>query len=140
MRKAAALLKCILCLMLALGCGLFARAVLASPVFEGGTGYELYLSDSAGEIRLTETPARDKLFLAVTGESVRYEGDLSQELMEKFAAKLVFCEKVGQTVNYYLYSPKLGEGIALPEGAVNLHIAVRGNVTAAGTPLIFGGF
>ena len=52
----------------------------------------------------------------------------------------MFTETEGGVTNYYLYSEKLGEGIALGGYVVNLHIAVRGERTAVGTPMIFGGF
>ena len=46
----------------------------------------------------------------------------------------------GEIVSYYCRSPLLGEGILLNGERVNLHIAAGGGQTAAGTPLIFGGF
>ena len=104
-------------------------------------GYELYCGTSSAEIVFTETPALDKLFrLDVRGESARYEGDVSAELMRKFGAKLLFVEEAAGVVNYYLYSEKLPRGVRLNGREVNLHIAVGEGRTAAGTPIIFGGF
>lgn len=126
----------------ALCCALAGCILCASPVFAGGTGYELYFGDSSSaRIRMSDDPVLDKLLLpSVRGESARYAGDRYEELKERFCAELVFCETADGTVNYYLRSPRLGACVRLKEGDVNLHIAVRGEVTAAGTPLIFGGF
>lgn len=134
--KGAAVLLC------AAVCAFFAYALLRRPVFEGGGSYELYLGASSGaRIVQSDFPARDKLLYAnVRGESARYAGDRYLELKEKFRAELLFTERAAGVTNYYLTSPLLGEGIALEGGVVNLHIAVSGDTTVAGTPLIFGGF
>lgn len=119
-------------------CAAFRRA----PVFEGGYGYEFYLGESSSaQIVRTPSPALQKLFLCgVRGESVRYEGDVSQELLSRFRAEVVFSEEADGVLNLYCRSPLLREEIALCGHAVNLHIAVGRGQTAAGTPLIFGGF
>ncbi len=127
-------------------CALFLSALCYAlrrlPVFEKGDAYELYLgSSSSAQVLLTSDPALEKfLHGGVKGESVRYEGDRFEEIREKFHAELIFTETCAGVTSYYLFSPDLGGGVELSEGRVNLHIAVGHGQTAAGTPLIFGGF
>lgn len=118
-----------------------AAALARSPAFEGGEEYALYLGASSSAQRVeTSSPALDKLRLAgVRGESVRYEGDRTERLIETYRATLLFTEEVCGVKNYYLYSPILGEGALLNGVLVNLHIAAGEGRTTAGTPLIFGG-
>ena len=120
-------------------CGAFAYALTRSPVFDG-EGYELYTGTSSAGVIVTDAPAAVKLTLPVAGESARWEGDRAAELLERFDARVLFCEEVCGTRNYYCSSPLLGEGVLLRGVRVNLHIAVSGSRTAAGTPVIFGGF
>lgn len=127
--------------LLSVGAALFALLLYRAPAFESGTGYELYFgASSSAQCVQTERPALVKLLNGVKGESVRYEGDKYKELKEKFEAELLFTESVCGVTNYYLYSPLLGETVTINGYAVNLHLAVSGERTAAGTPLIFGGF
>ena len=122
-----------------IACGAFAYALTRSPVFDG-EGYELYTGTSSAGVIVTDAPAAVKLTLPVAGESARWEGDRAAELLERFDARVLFCEEVCGTRNYYCSSPLLGEGVLLHGVRVNLHIAVSGSRTAAGTPVIFGGF
>lgn len=122
-----------------IACGAFAYALTRSPVFDG-EGYELYTGTSSAGVIVTDAPAAVKLPLPVAGESARWEGDRAAELLERFDARVLFCEEVCGTRNYYCSSPLLGEGVLLRGVRVNLHIAVSGSRTAAGTPVIFGGF
>ncbi len=125
-------------------CAVFLCGVLFavnSPVFSGATNYTLYLGRSSSERMIsTQNPSWDKLVYKVRGESGEYEGDRADELQKRFGATLVFFERVCGVENYYCYSPYLGEPIYLNGHAVNLHLAVKGDRTAAGTPLIFGGY
>ena len=120
----------------------FALALYASPAFDRGDGYEVSLGKtSSAEQIVTENPLLLKMFRSgVKGESVRYEGNRYEELKEAFDAELLFTETECGVTNYYLYSQKLGGGVALGGYLVNLHVAVRENRTAVGTPVIFGGF
>lgn len=131
-----------LVMVLAAVCGAFALLLLHAPVFGGGEGYELYLSPSSSSlVVLSDDPLLDKLLLGETaGESVRYEGNCAQEIADRFRAELLFTETAGGIENYYMYSPMLKGGVELNGYTVNLHIAVSETQTAAGTPLIFGGF
>lgn len=133
--KAAGILFCVL------ACGAAAMMLWASPVFEMGESYELYAgASSSSPVRRTSTPALDKLLSRYAGESVRYDGDRYEELAETFQARLLFTEEVDGVRNYYMYSPFLRQGVQINGYTVNLHIAVREGKTAAGTPLIFGGY
>ena len=128
-------------ILLAFAAGAACYALTRAPVFSGGSGYEFSCGDSSSaRVVRPASPALYKLFHAVGGESVRYEGDVSARLIEEFSAALVFTEEACGVTNYYLYSPRLGDGIALGGKLVNLHIAVGRGQTAAGTPVIFGGF
>ena len=142
MRKILANFKVAVILLGALSCALFAFALWQFPVFGGGESYELYLGDSSSaQILSSQNPALDKLLhTGVKGESVRYSGDLYAEIKARFHAELLFTEEAADVTNYYLYAPALGDGLLLAGERVNLHIAVGHGQTAAGTPIIFGGF
>lgn len=111
------------------------------PLFFGGQSYTFYLGTSSGRIVRSDRPVLAKLLLAnVRGESAEFEGNVYEKWKDVFSAELVFCEEVAGVVNYYMYSPLLGEGVTLSEGEINLHIAVKGDRTAVGSPMIFGGY
>lgn len=129
----------IVALILAVAAGTI--LLLHAPVFEKGSGYELYLAPHSSALTIrTDDPARDKLKYVVKGESVRYDGDEKDALIARFRAKVLMTEEAAGVVNYYCFSPLLGEGVSLYGRTVNLHIAVSKTQTAVGTPLIFGGF
>ncbi|MBR7186087.1 MAG: hypothetical protein IKD43_01105 [Clostridia bacterium] len=141
MRTVKSMLKVMAVVILSLVCVLFAYALRRAPVFEEGIAYEFYRGTSSAEIVLSENPALTKLFAVdIRGESVRYAGDRYEEIAEEFKATLLFTESAAGITNYYLYTPMLERGVFLAGHEVNLHIAVGGGQTAAGTPLIFGGF
>lgn len=141
MRKLKRVIYGIVLVALVGACGLFALLLHHSPVFEMGERYELYYGTSSSRITVNASPLKDKLLSGkVTGESVRLTGDRREELEIRYSAELLFTEEACGVVNYYYYSPALGGGVRLGEYCVNLHIAVSKEQTAAGTPLIFGGF
>ncbi len=136
-RSLFAILICISCLAACLAVGALNR----TPVFSGANEYCLYLKNSSSRPFIaTENPAVDKLLLPVVGESGVYEGDCAEKIIAQFHATVLFCEEVCGVSNYYCYSPDLGEGTFLGGAFVNLHIAVKGERTAVGTPLVFGGY
>ena len=111
------------------------------PVFLPGEGYEFSLGASSSAAIVASDDAFAKLTLAnVRGESVRYRGDRRGELLSRFRARVLFTEVACGVTNYYCYSPFLDDSVELSGELVNLHIAVGNGQTAAGTPLIFGGF
>ncbi len=131
------------CLMIfgTLFCAAFLYLLLRSPVFEKGESYTLYLGRSSSSLmEETSAPVLGKLVQNVAGESVQYEGDRLWELAERYRAKLLFTETACGIENYYFFSPLLGAPCKIGGYPVNLHIAVGNGRTAAGTPLIFGGF
>ena len=134
MKAAAVVLAC-------LACAVFLLLVLHAPVFQGGSGYEVYYGESSSCLmKRTDAPLFTKLAGGVRGESARYAGDRYEEIKARFHAELLFEEETDGTVNKYLYSPDLGGGVMLEGYLVNLHIALRAEETAVGTPLIFGGY
>ena len=121
-------------------CACFIYALCRLPVF-AGEGYELSCgASSSARVVRTTTPFLFKLTHAVAGESARFAGDVHAELLRAYRAEVLFTESAGGAVSYYCYSPLLGAGILLSGKQVNLHIAVGHGCTAAGTPVIFGGF
>lgn len=125
----------------AAACALFACVLRAAPAFEGGEYYEFYLGASSSSLVLpSENPARDKLFLRTAGESVRYEGNRWEELKIRYRAEVLFTEEAGGVTNYYCYSPCFTKSVSIGGYTVNFHVAVSAERTAAGTPLVFGGF
>lgn len=142
MRRILSAVKAVLIVLAAALCAVFSLLLVHSPVFERGEHYELYTkASSSSPVRAVGDPVWEKLLAgAVAGESVRYQGDRYEELVKKFHAELLFTEEASGVKNYYLYSPLLRGGVALGDRLVNLHIAVGEEQTAAGTPLIFGGF
>jgi len=123
-------------------CAVFAYALRTSPAFERGEDYTFYMGASSSSLSVSsENPALDKLLLhGVAGESTRYFGDRYEDLKEKYRAELLFTEEACGVVNYYMYSPLLGNCVFLNGYAVNFHVAVGAEQTAAGTPLVFGGY
>ena len=123
-------------------CAAFMLLLMLSPVFPRGERYELYLgASSSARCVETDNPLLDKLRLGgVQGESVYYSGDRAQELFSRYHARVLHRENACGVINYYCYSPLLGPCVRVGEYAVNLHIAVSQTQTAAGTPIIFGGF
>ena len=116
------------------------------PLFDGGAYYIFYSQSASSNAEITLSNAEDaaktkRSIRGLTGESTVYaESEKAFSQAEKYGAKLLFCESVCGVVNYYYYSPRLGGAVALAGHAVNLHIAVREDGAAVGTPLIFGGY
>lgn len=124
-----------------IACLVFLYLLINAPAFENGEGYTFYLGKNSSALAVqTDTPAFTKLSLNVYGESVQYDGDRLEELIQKYRAKLLFTEEACGVKNYYFYSPLMSSSVELAGVAVNLHIAVSEQKTVIGTPLIFGGF
>ena len=113
-----------------------------APSFAGAARYTLFLGEtSSAEAVVLEGDALPLLLSSdVRGESAVFQGDRAEELLEAYRARVLFIEKAAGTVSYYCHSPLLGEGLLLNGKRVNLHIAAGRGQTAAGTPLLFGGF
>ena len=123
-----------------IGCIVFAYALVHAPVFERGERYEFYTGTSSEEVVLARSPLEKLILSDIAGESVRYTGDRAEELIDRFHAEVLLVEKAAGVTNYYCYTSALKGGVLLAGHIVNLHIAVSAKQTAAGTPVIFGGF
>lgn len=140
MRGAFLTIKAFFVTAIAICCVLFVYALSTFSAFEKGERHEFYKGTSSEEIVLARSPYQ-KLFLSnVKGESVRYTGDRAKELISRFGAEILFTEEAAGVVNYYCYSPALKNTVRIGDQTINLHIACNGEETAAGTPVIFGGF
>ncbi|MBD5636832.1 MAG: hypothetical protein HDP28_03285 [Clostridia bacterium] len=140
MRGAFLTIKAFIITAVAIFCVLFVYALTSVSVFPKGSRYEYYTGTSSEEIIVSRSPIK-KLFLSnIKGESVRYTGDRAEELIARFHAEILFTEEAAGIVNYYCYSPSLKNSVIIGDKTVNLHIATSGSETAAGTPIIFGGF
>ena len=140
MRKLLFTIKAFFSAVLVAGCLLFVYALLHSPVFQKGERYEFYTGTSSDDIITATSPLEKLLLTGIKGESVRYDGDRVEELLAHFGARVLFVEEAAGVTNYYCYAPALGNAIVLNGQRVNLHIARSSAKTAAGTPVIFGGF
>lgn len=120
--------------------------VLHFSAFPEGDGNVWYLYSASSQAEIKEALSPGDLF-RTTGESAVFFPDagesaeeLAKRLCDRYGAKILFSEEAGGTVSHYCYSPKLREGILLCGKKVNLHIAVRADSVALGTPVIFGGY
>lgn len=138
--KRAAKLATVLLACLAAAGALF--VLRHAPSFAGAARYTLFLGEnSSAEAVVLEGDALPLLLSSnVRGESAVFQGDRAEELLKAYRARVLFIEEAAGTVSYYCYSPLLGEGLLLNGKRVNLHIAAGRGQTAAGTPLLFGGF
>ncbi len=140
MHRALLFLKAVAVTAAAIICLVFLYALYSSPVFGSGERYEFYKGTSSDEIFCSRTPLGKLTCPNVKGECAFYAGDRVEEIRSEFEAEILFIEESAGTVNYYCYSPALENGVLLNGYTVNLHIAYSGERTAAGTPIIFGGY
>lgn len=140
MRRLISTIKAFIVTAIAVLCVVFVYALALSPVFPQGERYEFYAGTSSEEIVLARSPLEKLLLSGIRGESVRYAGDRAEEILTDFGAEILFVEEAAGITNYYCYSPALKNSVSLCGELVNLHVACNGKETAAGTPLIFGGF
>lgn len=117
-------------------------------VFPAGKNYVFYRGSASSEAKIFSCPPafapvyKYMFSSSLTGESTTYAaGEYpAAEIVKNYEAEVLFTETVCGTVNYYCYTEKLGDTVKIGEYAVNLHIAENAAQTAAGTPIIFGGF
>lgn len=108
-------------------------------------GERTFYLDSSSSQSLRKTTLTLREVSRVRGECVRFdfsgeEQTLVQEILERYEAELLFCERASGSVSYYAYSSALPSGVNLNGYRVNLHIACNAAECAVGTPLIFDGF
>lgn len=122
------------------------QVALKLPIFSGAESYQFYVGSQSSNARIVAAEgaaaAAVKLTLGgVTGESARYaDARDAFAQAEALGARLCFCERAGDIVNYYYHTPRLRGGVEVGGMTVNLHVAVRGESASIGTPLIFGGY
>ena len=128
-------------------------AMLALPqmlrgglLFTGAQRYLFYAGGASSQARMVpasaaEAPLVRALLVGRSGESACYaDAESAFAQAERYGARLLFCERAGDVVNYYYSAPALGGGVWLEGQPVNLHVAVRGQGACIGSPLIFGGY
>ena len=140
MRRAFLWLKAVVVTTAVVICLAFVYALYSSPAFSKGERYEFYAGTSSDEIVCSRSPFGKLAYPKAKGECAYYTGDRVEELQNEFGAKVLFIEEAAGTINYYCYSPVFENEVALNGYTVNLHIAYNGRSTAAGTPIIFGGY
>lgn len=122
------------------------QVALKLPIFSGAESYQFYVGSQSSNAHIVAAEgaaaAAVKLTLGgVTGESARYaDARDAFAQAETLGARLCFCERAGDIVNYYYHTPRLRGGVEVGGMTVNLHVAVRGESASIGTPLIFGGY
>lgn len=113
-----------------------------------------YLDSSSSQaLRKTELSLRD--IGRVKGECVRVnfskkEGGmyalnddydaLVQEITDRYSAKILFQEETCGITSYYAYTPLWGDCVIVDGKRINLHIVVKKEGYAVGTPMIFDGY
>lgn len=133
----------LLALLLAAILMLLAKGMQASR-FSSLTGERtFYLKSPSSQALIREELTLFEQFL-VKGESVAFPFENREEtlarIMEEYDAVLLFEEFAGESVSYYLFTPKWTDGVTIGGVFVNLHVAFNGRQCAVGAPLIFGGF
>ena len=121
--------------------------LMHASAFAGGKNtYYLYSASSQAEIKESLKPAE---FADLKGESAVYvfengaEGTdetFVERILDEYRAEICFVEEAAGTLCYYCHSPRLKNGVMLEGQKINLHIAVRAESIALGTPIIFGGY
>ena len=121
--------------------------LMHASAFAGGKStYYLYSASSQAEIKESLKPAE---LVGLKGESAVYvfengeagaDAAFVERILDEYRAKICFVEEAAGTLSYYCYSPRLKNGVLLEGRKINLHIAVRAESIALGTPIIFGGY
>ena len=115
-------------------------------------GERTYFLDSASSQGLRKTALLPNELTRVKGECVfteisTYDGgryltneEVADKITTQYGAKILFTEEIGGVVSYYAHTPQWRECVYIDGRKVNLHIALRENCLAVGTPIIFDGF
>ena len=119
--------------------------VTAFP-FEGEKEYYLSSASSQSLIKsnlvMTDLPLLrgESARVAVECESAQSEQAYFNEILAKYKASVLKVERFEDGTSYYCYSAKLKRGVNLDGVTVNLHVVIKANEIALGTPIIFGGY
>ena len=124
--------------------GFATRALRVSKFADISGERVFYLYSASSQAKCVSTLSFLDIF-CVKGESVAFDVEtdgetLAREIALRYGAEIILREEAGDVVSYYAYTPAWGERVCVGGKAVNLHIAVRENACAVGTPIIFGGF
>lgn len=111
--------------------------------FSGGQNYTFYCGESSADCREVRAKANaelERLTLSdVCGESAEYDDFDLQAFLKKVNGKVVFTEKLSDSVNYYC-TADLPYSVNLYNHTINLHVCVREDTTKVASPIIFGGY
>ena len=135
-----------LALLLGLVSLILPQTLSRTLLFEAGDYYLFYSERTGSDALITISEAEDaektKMMLGkITGESTSYsDREKAFKEAEKYDAELQFTESVAGVINYYYYSDKISESILLCGKRVNVHIALKEEGSAIGSPIIFGGY
>lgn len=134
----------LLAVTLLAGIVIAAIAVLPKRLcFNGAESYTFFCGDTSKNCREIATDKNaDGLKLTlpdVCGESAVYETLDIEQFLKSVNGKIVFCETLSDSVNYYC-TASLPYSVTLYGEEINLHICVKtGSITVA-SPIIFGGY
>ncbi len=119
---------------------LFFQPLALSSYGEAITVYTKSASSNA-EI-ITTKPSSVLFFNDVRGESVVVDSNRfnAKQILDSYGATVRFSEVVDGVTSYYAYTDKLPYSQNICGYTVNLHVAVCGERTVIGTPIIFGGY
>ncbi|MBR2320538.1 MAG: YwmB family TATA-box binding protein [Clostridia bacterium] len=148
-------LKNVICVALAvLFCLFFAVGVKAVNITRLADieGRRIYFLDSASSQGLRKESLTVSDLTRVKGECVfteisAYEGgrylsneEIAVEIATRYGAEILIKEEVDGIISYYAYTPRWQDGLYISGKKINLHIAIREENLAVGTPIIFDGF
>ena len=66
--------------------------------------------------------------------------EIAREIVDKYAAEILFMEEVDGVSSYYAYTDAWADGVYIYGKKVNLHVAVGAKTLSVGSPIIFGGY
>ena len=128
-----------------LGAAVFIAAIAllsSGQCFENGREYSLFAGDTSKNCKeiLSSNPTLDKLLIKdVCGECAVFDSLDVDGLLEQVSGKIVFEERLSDSVNYYCKAD-LPYSVQLYGEEINLHICVRKDSVKVASPIIFGGY
>ncbi len=121
-------------------------AVVSLPkktAFDCGDSYTFFIGTSSADCKvITVEKGAELLALTLTnvcGEATTYKTLDTEELLKEVNGKILFCEELSDSVNYYC-SADLPYSVTLYDCKVNLHICVKADSVTIASPIIFGGY
>ena len=120
-----------------------AAALPKRTAFECGTSYTFFVGRDSADCRAVTVDLGAqivRLALAdVCGESTVFDRLDIDGFLSEVNGEIVFCEELSDSVNYYC-TADLPYSVELYGREINLHICVRDDGVAVGSPIIFGGY